>query len=242
MSGANEQVTLVTFFRFSRGHLRWGMKQMMVTQKRLDGTKGLVFHKMLGTGGGKGYSFKPDFGTYALLTVWEDHDMARQFESGSEVMKDFRDHTFEIYSIFLSPIRSRGIWAKRQPFEVSEPDPDNKLLVVLTRATIKPRYYLHFWRRVGRVSRSHQGRPGLIFTKGLGERPWIMQVTFSVWESEESMAAFAHKENGMHYEAIKTTRKMNGFREELYARFQPLETRGSWKGMDPVGEALTKEK
>ncbi len=233
-------IAIISFFRFSRGNLRWGMKQMMVTQQRLNGTNGLIFHKMLGTGGGKGYSFRPDFGTYALLTVWEDHDMASKFESGSEVIKDFRDHTIEIYSIFLAPIQSRGHWAKSQPFEVREPDPDNKLLVVLTRATIKPRYYLHFWRRVGRVSRSHQGRPGLIFTKGLGERPWIMQVTFSVWDSEESMHAFAHNENGMHYEAIETTRRKKGFREELYARFQPLETRGSWFGKDPVGEILAK--
>jgi hypothetical protein len=218
------------------------MKQMMVTQKRLNGTRGLVFHKMLGTGGGKGYSFKPDFGTYALLTVWEDYDLAGQFESGSEVMKDFRENSFEIYSIFLSPIQSRGLWAKSQPFKVHQPDPDNNLLVILTRATIKPRYYLHFWRRVGRVSRSHQGRQGLIFTKGLGERPWIMQVTFSVWDSLENMNAFAHNKNGMHHEAVETTRRKNGFREELYARFQPLETRGSWKKRDPVGEALAKDK
>lgn len=241
MPRKRSQITLISFFRFPRGQRRWGMKQMMATQKRLKGTTGLIFHKMLGTGGGKGYSFMPDLSTYALLTVWEDHELAKSFESDSEPMKDFRNHTSEIYSIFLAPIQSRGYWAKKQPFKTGETEPGTRVITVLTRATIKPYFYFHFWRRVGRVSRSHTGRPGLIFTKGLGERPWIMQVTFSVWQSVEAMSAFAHNKEGKHYEAIKTTRKMKGFKEELYARFRPVQTRGSWFGKDPVGEAISSD-
>ena len=29
------------------------------------------FFKLMGTGGGNGFSLKPDFGTYAFLGVWE---------------------------------------------------------------------------------------------------------------------------------------------------------------------------
>jgi heme-degrading monooxygenase HmoA len=214
----------------------WGMKQMFETQRSLKGTEGLLFHKMLGTGGGDGYGFKPDFTTYALLTVWETGEKAELFESASATMMAFRSHANEVYSLFLRPVQSRGRWSGKEPFVPAEPDPANRRIVVLTRATLKSRYYIPFWRRVGKVSASHIGRPGLLFSKGVGERPWIMQATFSAWRSLEDMTAFAHDRKGRHYEAIATTRRLKGFKEELYARFQPLETRGSWMGKDPVGE------
>jgi spheroidene monooxygenase len=105
---------------------------------------------------------------------------------------------------------------------------------VLTRATIRPSFAPAFWWRVGRVARSLEGRDDLLFTKGVGERPWVEQATFSVWRSTEAMQAFAHGRGGMHAEAIARTRKAQGFREELYARFTVLRTEGSWKGGDPV--------
>lgn len=233
-----KQTVLISFFQFLPGQKRWAMKQMGVISRRLRGTEGLTFHKMLGTGGGTGYSHKPDFNTYALLTVWDRREDASAFERDSEVMNRFRERTREIYSLFLHPIKSRGKWSNSEPFHPQEPLPDNPLIVVLTRATLKMRYYIPFWKRVAGVSRSHGGLPGLLFTKGVGERPWIMQATFSVWKSLEDMVAFAHGKDGKHYEAITTTRRLKGFKEELYARFQPVESRGSWRGSDPVGEAL----
>jgi hypothetical protein len=64
-----------------------------------------------------------------------------------------------------------------------------------------------------------------------------MQATFSVWNSVESLDAFAYGEQDKHHEAIETTRRKKGFKEELYARFQPIATRGTWFGKDPIGEA-----
>jgi hypothetical protein len=61
-----KQTVLISFFQFLPGQKRWAMKQMGVIPRRLRGTEGLTFHKMLGTGGGTGYSHKPDFNTYAL--------------------------------------------------------------------------------------------------------------------------------------------------------------------------------
>lgn len=239
MSQEKKQITLLNFFRFRKDEKIWGMRQMRDTQLGLNQTPGLVFHKMLGTGGGGGYGIMPDFGTYALLTVWEKEDLAKQFESASKTMQQFRKHAFEVYSLFLQPVQSRGYWSKKQPFTPASPDPENNLIVVLTRATLKMRYYFPFWKRVSKVSQSHQQHQGLIFTKGLGERPWIMQVTFSVWQSIDQMEAFAHNRNGKHFEAIKTTREKKGFKEELYSRFQPIFSTGTWHGKDPVGHALT---
>jgi len=230
-----KQTVLISFFRFTPGKRLWAMFQMAIIPGNLKRLKGLTFSKILGTGGGEGYNFKPDFRTYALLTVWERSEYAFNFESHSRVMKKFRNHSAEIYSLFLSPIQSRGKWSGKNPFQPSNDTSTHSIIVVLTRATLKIKYYIPFWKRVGKVSKSLENFPGLIFTKGIGERPWIMQATFSVWRSVKDMEEFAHNKEGNHYEAISTTRRLKGFREELYARFKPIETRGTWRGKDPVG-------
>ncbi len=230
------QTVVVSFLQYGPGRKLWAMRQMVVVPEMMKRVKRVSFFKIMGTGGGGGYSYRPDFYTYVLLTVWNSHEEALEFESDSKVMNHLRGATREIYSLFLVPIRSRGRWSGMEPFRPVTPDPADPRVVVLTRATIKVSFYLPFWKRVGGVSRSHEGRPGLIFSKGVGERPWIMQATFTVWESVGHMEDFAHHPDGKHFEAVKTTRRNQGFREELYARFQLREQRGTWKGKDPVGE------
>ena len=212
------------------------MRQMAEVPRKMRRVEGVTFQKMLGTGGGAGYSHRPDFRTYALLTVWDSREKAYGFESRSAVMDHLRSRTREIYSLFLVPVSSRGRWSRKEPFRPVMPDRPDSRLAVLTRATIKPRFYIPFWKRVGRVSRSQEGRPGLLFSKGVGERPWIMQATFTVWESVSQMEDFAHDPEGYHSEAVSTTRRLGGFREELYARFHLLDVRGTWRGTAPAGE------
>ncbi|MGC9344356.1 MAG: hypothetical protein ACP5E3_16755, partial [Bacteroidales bacterium] len=225
----SDQIVLINFLRFPAGERIWGMKQMKVRASVLDKMHGITFHKMLGTGGGDGYGALPDFNTYALLTVWNETADAYEFEENSASMKEFREHTDEIFSIFMRPVRSRGKWSGKNPFEVvTKLDKEDKM-AVLTRATLKPGYYLPFWFRVKGVSDSHIDSAGLLFSKGIGERPWIMQATFTIWDNEGAMEEFAHERSGRHYEAIKTTRERKGFREELYARFKVEETRGTFK-------------
>ena len=234
MNLQQEQTILISFFQFPPEKRIRAMMQMALIPPKLKNIEGLTFYKMLGTGGGSGYGFKPDFRTYALLTVWNDQQKALSFEENSRIMSFFRKHTNEIYSLFLRPIQSRGTWSRVNPFHSSAKATEEKIIVVLTRATLKLRYYIPFWKRVHGVSKSHEGLPGLIFSKGIGERPWIMQATFSVWNSTEAMLAFAYNKDGKHYEAVSTTKKMKGFKEELYARFELIETKGTWRGTDPV--------
>lgn len=211
------------------------MSRMGLVPIQLKREKRITFFKMLGTGGGYGYSIKPDFSTYALLTVWNSREEAEAFESDGEVMRRFRQQAIEVYSIFMQPIQSRGKWSGVNPFKPVRPAEDQgPLLAVLTRATLRAKYYVPFWRRVGKVSQSHAASPGTLFTKGVGERPWTTQATFSVWESFRDMQEFAYGANKPHMEAIQNARRKNGFKEELFAWFTPLFTRGSWKGGQPI--------
>jgi heme-degrading monooxygenase HmoA len=51
--------------------------------------------------------------------------------------------------------------------------------------------------------------------------------TFSLWENEESMRAYAYSDS-RHLEAIKLTRKLNWYTEEMFARFRPYRYEGAW--------------
>ena len=64
------QVVYLHFFSYSK-HRFWAFTQMQRAHAGLQQCRGLQFYKMLGTGAGAGFSLRPDFSTYALLTVWD---------------------------------------------------------------------------------------------------------------------------------------------------------------------------
>ena len=82
-----------------------------------------------------------------------------------------------------------------------------------------------------------RGCPGLIYTKGVGEVPIIQMATFSVWENLESLKNYAY--NSLeHREAIKKTHKIDWYKEEMFTRFQPFKTKGTWEGKDILAPYL----
>ncbi|MCU0318868.1 MAG: DUF3291 domain-containing protein [Flavobacteriales bacterium] len=227
----------LSFFRYAAGKRLWGMRQMAEMRQPLHEVSGLNFYKLLGTGGGSGYSSWPDFGTYGLLGAWESRSAADAFHAEHAAHQAFLANSEEVYTLHLVPLLSRGAWSGINPFMAATPVQDGPL-AVLTRATIKPRYIIPFWRRVGVVARSLEGREGLLFTKGVGELPWVEQATFSVWRSEKDMMAFAYGRGQAHTEAVARTRQAKGFSEELYARFRVVAEVGTWKGTRPLVGAL----
>ena len=73
----------------------------------------------------------------------------------------------------------------------------------------------------------------VLFKIGIGEVPFLHQITFSIWPSTQSMAEFA-RHDGPHAKAISAVRKGLWFKEELYARFAVLDSQGCWMGQDPL--------
>jgi hypothetical protein len=78
-----------------------------------------------------------------------------------------------------------------------------------------------------------QTAEGFITSVGIGEIPWIKQATFSVWQSKESMKAFAY---GMkeHAEVIKKTRQQQWYSEDMFVRFIITGSVGSIRGQNPL--------
>lgn len=218
----------MSFFRLGGfSNRRWAMQQMYESRARMRKIGGLEFFKLLGTGGKDGYSLKPDFGVYAILAVWESFEKAHSFSS-SAVFNDYRSHSREQITFYLSPVSTRGSWSGFSDWRVNEPDPEIKMICAITRAAIKLSYIPKFWSMVPAISNEHQQAGGKLFSKGVGEYPFFEQATFTIWKDMESMDHFARQNT--HLKAIITTRQRKGFREEMFNRFQPILIEGSWNG------------
>jgi len=233
------KTTTISFFRYQGFSNRtWGMSMMYKVREPLRKHPGISFFKPLGTGSGAGYSLWPDFGTYGLLVVWKSAQYAEDFLK-SKLFKDFEAHSEEQYTLFLAPIRSKGTWSGFGDWQINDHDKPLKTVAALTRATLKPKFVIPFWKMTPRVSLEHENFKGLIFTKGVGEIPLMEQATFTVWENVSDMEAFAYKT--FHGEAIRRTREKDGFSEQMFTRFRPLKAVGSWKGHNPVQEFLDRK-
>jgi hypothetical protein len=98
-------------------------------------------------------------------------------------------------------------------------DPGNGPLLVMTRASIVWYKSPIFWFYVSHASKYLENRAGLLFAKGVGEFPLIEQATLSLWDSSESLDAFAYKSKE-HAPMIKKTRKIGWYSEEMFTRFR----------------------
>ena len=129
------------------------------------------------------------------------------------------------------PDAPRSAWAGQTPF-VDPPPTGAGPLAVLTRATIKPGIMARFWGRVPDISSVIGQDPNVMFKIGIGDVPWLRQVTFSIWPDTASMASFA-RADGPHATAIRAVRDEGLFKEELYARFSVDANEGRWAGQTP---------
>lgn len=227
------QCVMMSFFRFKGKEKFWALAQMGLMQRHMKAWPGMGFYRLFGTGGGSGYSIRPNFSLYAMLTVWDSPGPAFEFLSTSGIVSKYMARSYEHMHLLLRPVSSRGKWKGMEPFKAQAPLEGENYITVITRARLKWWFMLPFWRRVKGVSKSQNRYPGQLFSQGVGALPWIEQTTFSVWKSEKEMMNFAFIENEKHRDAIQMTRKLNGFREEIYARLQLLDATGNFKGKNP---------
>jgi hypothetical protein len=279
----NKSVTTVSIFRFKGFSARlWALSQMQLGYRKMEGTPGLQFIKLLGSGGESGFSWKPDWGKYALLAVWENEAYADEFIKSNALLRTYVQRSYEHLTVVLNCRSVHGHWSGECPFIPKEYDVNGPIkkssysagdstgpnghptepnghpaepesgsseptwystgharhpsgpMAVITRATIKPRYLLRFWRRVAPVARSLQSYPERRLSVGIGEWPIVQQATFSIWENQDAMIDFAYK-NPVHAAVVKMNREEGWFDEELFARFSILQIQGNWKSDDLSG-------
>lgn len=229
------QITSITFFK-CKGFLNqfWLFKMMRFSHAYLQEVKGQSFYKLMGTGKGNGFNPWPDFSTYAVLQVWDHEQYAHQFFEDAHIMERYDRHTTERWTVLLRNITAKGNWSGINPFAPSAKlDKNNSYLAIITRATIRKQKLVKFWRYVPTSHKPLKDNSGLIYTKGIGEVPVLQMATFSLWENEQALKAFAYQSKE-HSKAIRMTRELNWYSEELFSRFQPFASYGTWEGQNPL--------
>lgn len=225
------QVVSLSFYRFDSTRARlWAFAMMGLARVPMARTPDIGFWKLCGSGTGEGFTPKPNFGVYAILATWPDHHTAKQ-QTTRGVFARYASKAAEDWTVFLAPTSARGDWAGVQPFVPSDTIADGPI-AALTRASVRPTMASRFWGRVPNISAVIGTDPSVMFKLGIGEKPLVHQVTFSIWPDAAAMNNFAR--TGPHADAIKAVRKDGWFSEELYARFSLVSDRGTWGGVSPL--------
>ncbi len=225
------QITTLTLLKFTSVASRiWAFGMMQFAHAPLAKVNGLEFYRLLGTGR-DGFDPKPDLSTYALLQVWEQEDNANAFFTEATLFEKYKNKSSQHYTLFLKNILARGEWGGSNPFKKSSSLADTPLIAVITRATIKTKFLYRFWKYVPKSQQHLKGNDGLLFTKGVGEVPIKNMATFSIWKDLDSLNRFAYQTSG-HVKAIGKTRSLQWYSEELFSRFQPYKSLGTWDGID----------
>lgn len=228
------QVTCITFIRYDNISSKvWGFGMMQFAHRHFSNVEGLEFYKLMGSGKGDGFNPWPDWSTYAILTVWKNQSTAEKFIQKSKLIYKYKSKASEVCTIYMYNIKAHGLWSGTNPFRKNlTASTSSDYVCVITRATIKVSKLRIFWKYVPTSSNPLKGNTDLIYTKGIGEVPIIQMATFSLWKNEEAVKAFAYQSRE-HAKAVKMTKELKWYSEELFSRFKPFKIEGIWSDFGP---------
>lgn len=185
-----------------------------------------LFYKLVGSGSGVGFDPKPNWARYGVLATWAHEADAREALISHPVLTGWQSRAVKTETFLLRPTRSSGLWSGVDPFpmgpgchNVKKRKENDGPVAVITRARLKLGILVPFWRSVPSISQQIDDAEGLLFKVGIGEIPWLHQITFSLWRDSSAIRDFAYKD-GAHARAIDAARKNGWFGEELFARFE----------------------
>lgn len=212
--------TVIYNFKIGKSSIPFAFIQMAIGRRIARSIPGVSFAKLMGTGTGK--TFTPsdaDLQQWAILFVADDLDLV----DSSKFISRWRKRATKVDRYLLNPVSSHGKWSGREPFQISTQPRTGGPIVAITRARLKWSQALRFWRSIPPVVADLHQSPGLIFSIGIGEAPIGLQGTLSIWASEAALRDFAYK-SSPHRVAIADTKEFDWYSEELFARFDLVNT------------------
>jgi hypothetical protein len=197
---------------------------------------GLVFWRLLGTGRGDDTGAGADIRRTALFAVWENESALDRFMLDGFAAERWTSAA-EAWHVRLRSLGGHGRWRGVDPMADLEAGEPGGRVAIITRADVRWRA----WRRFGSAGRVvdtelHRA-DGLIDVVGIGEAPLGRLATFSLWESLAAARHFAYSMPD-HVEVVRRTRSEGWYAEELFARFEPYWSTGTWNGRNPLVPAI----
>jgi len=222
----SDDVVVLLLAEMARSAWLWGWSRIVLRSWPLRRVSGLRFAKALGSGQRGGFGLRPSLSRQGLFAVFDNEAAADAFVGGASVAA-YRAHATELCVLKLRATSCRGRWGG-QAIGVGAPAEAGLPVASLTRASIRPLQALNFWRRSPPAEAALERADGCLLAMGLGEAPLLRQATFSLWESQAAMDAYAR--SGAHQQAIRAALQGGWFSESMFVRFAPLQISGRWKG------------
>ncbi len=227
---AVDDVVVLLLADIQAAHRLWGWSRIVLRDGPLlkPGTvPGLRFAKALGSGHEGGFGLRPSGSRQGLLTVFESQAQADAFVATSPIVQGYAERSTEFLVATLRATSCRGSWggASIRPTRHAVPAGP---VAALTRASIRASKAITFWRHSPASERSLEQAAGCQLAVGLGEAPLLRQATFSLWDNQAAMDAYAR--SGAHLQALRGAQQGGWFTESMFVRFVPLAVKGVWKG------------
>lgn len=224
-----DDVAVVLLVELSPGALAWGWSRIVLGALPLRNVPGLRFAKALGSGHRGGFGLRPSLSCQGLFALFDGEAAADRFVRESATVGAYRAHAAQLCVATLRATSSRGRWSGHD-IGVSASAEADAPVASLTRASIRPFRSLRFWRRSPQAEDALHHADGCLLAMGLGEAPLLRQATFSVWENQAAMNAYAR--SGAHLEALRAAQSEDWFSESMFVRFTALRIEGRWQGRE----------
>jgi quinol monooxygenase YgiN len=208
------------------------MARLGTDRWRLPGVPGLRFWRLLGTGRGDDTGPSVDVRRTAMFAVWEDEAALDAFVSSSPIARRWAEAA-EAWHVRLRGAGGHGRWRGVDVLDGLVPGSSDGALAIITRADVRHSAWRAFRAAGRKVSEEVRAADGLLAVVGFGEAPVGRLGTFSVWRSAADAHRFAFS-MPQHVAVVERTRAERWYGEELFARFEPYGSSGSWEGRDPL--------